>query len=64
MIMCANGIPEQLMMDIFQESIAEINGLKGRVMSQSMTKEDVNLINTCSDVSPSLDLLISSPSTT
>lgn len=63
MIMCANGIPEQLMIDTFQESIEEIHGLKTRVMAQEMTKADIALINTCSDVSdhPAAELMYSSP---
>ena len=51
MIMCANGVPEELIVNIFQDAIQKISGLKGRVMSRKMTKDDERLIGICSDVS-------------
>ena len=52
MIMNALGISDALILTIFRESIAEILGLKRRVMGGRMTKADADLISTCSEVSP------------
>lgn len=51
MIMCANGVSEQLIVELFQDAIKQIKGLKERVMARAMTKEDFKMINICSDVS-------------
>ena len=51
MIMCANGIPESLMLEIFKDAIEEIHGLRRRVVERRMTKADINQISTCSEVS-------------
>ena len=50
MIMCANGVPEEVIVQIFQDAIHKIQGLKGRVMGGRMTKEDYRLLTICSDV--------------
>ncbi|WRT68501.1 uncharacterized protein IL334_005477 [Kwoniella shivajii] len=48
-IMCANGVPTSLMVDIFNEAVAHIKGLRDRVQGNKMTKEDRSLIGLCSD---------------
>ena len=50
-IMCANGVPEELIVKIFEDAIHKIQGLKGRVMGQKMTKDDQRNLTICSDVS-------------
>lgn len=50
MIMCANGIPEQLFVDIFTEAVDSIKGLRGRVEFNTMTKSDHRLLSLCSEV--------------
>jgi hypothetical protein len=50
MIMCANGVPERLILDLFDEAVVNIKGLKERVERSSITKEDWNLMSTCSEV--------------
>ncbi|WWC93489.1 hypothetical protein V866_000324 [Kwoniella sp. B9012] len=48
-IMCANGVPSELMVEIFQDAVAHIKGLKDRVAARKMTKDDHQLIGLCSD---------------
>nr|XP_019011562.1 RNA-dependent RNA polymerase 1 [Kwoniella pini CBS 10737]OCF50343.1 RNA-dependent RNA polymerase 1 [Kwoniella pini CBS 10737] len=48
-IMCANGVPRELVVQIFQEAVADIKGLRERVKSNKMTKGDHQLIGLCSD---------------
>ncbi|RXK35060.1 hypothetical protein M231_07680 [Tremella mesenterica] len=49
MIMCANGIPEQLMIDIFNDAVASIKGLRERVATKTLSRDDHKLISTCSE---------------
>ncbi|WVW85521.1 hypothetical protein I302_107559 [Kwoniella bestiolae CBS 10118] len=48
-IMCANGVPSELMVEIFNEAVSHIKGLKDRVAAKRMTKDDNQLIGLCSD---------------
>jgi hypothetical protein len=50
MIMNANGIPEQLFIEIFREAVDTIKGLRGRVETNALTKSDHRLLSQCSDV--------------
>jgi hypothetical protein len=50
MIMCANGVPGQVVLDLFKNAITHIKGLRDRVRRKEVTKEDYNLIGQCSDV--------------
>ncbi|OCF75911.1 RNA-dependent RNA polymerase 1 [Kwoniella mangroviensis CBS 8886] len=47
-IMYANGVPSALMVEIFQDAVAHIKGLKDRVAARKMTKDDHQLIGLCS----------------
>ena len=49
-IMCANGIPESLIIDLFREAVNNIRGLSRRIKQNKLTKEDSRLISTCSEV--------------
>jgi len=49
--MCANGVPKELMKEIFVEAVQNIKGMRGRVKSGQITKEDFNTMGLCSDVS-------------
>ena len=51
MIMCANGIREELFIEIFTEAVEHTKGLTGRVQAGKTTKDDYNLLSLCSDVS-------------
>jgi RNA-dependent RNA polymerase len=62
MIMCANGVPDELIVKIFEDAIHKIKGLKGRVMEQKMTADDKRLLTLCSDVSPKILLMHSAAS--
>ena len=55
MIMCANGVPEELIIEIFAAAVADIRGLKSRVQSGRATKEDYSLMSSCKDVSRAHD---------
>lgn len=59
MIMCANGVPDELIVKIFEDAIHKIKGLKGRVMEQKMTADDKRLLTLCSDVSSKILLMLS-----
>ncbi|KAK8854698.1 hypothetical protein IAR55_003437 [Kwoniella newhampshirensis] len=48
-IMCANGVPKDLMLEIFHDAVEHIKGLRARVESRRMTEEDHRLIASCSD---------------
>ncbi|WWD19157.1 hypothetical protein CI109_103615 [Kwoniella shandongensis] len=48
-IMCANGVPKDLIISIFKDSVDHIKGLRGRVESSSMTEEDHRLVSACSE---------------
>ncbi|WVQ95053.1 hypothetical protein IAU59_002145 [Kwoniella sp. CBS 9459] len=48
-IMCANGVPTELMVDIFNDAVSHIKGLPERVKQNQMTKDDHTLIGVCSD---------------
>lgn len=50
MIMCANGVPGQVVLDLFKDAITHIKGLRDRVRRKEVTKEDYNLIGQCSEV--------------
>lgn len=50
-IMCANGIPEKLFVDLFKRTVDKIKGLAGRVENGTFSAEDIRLISTCSEVS-------------
>ena len=56
MIMCANGVPKKLIIDIFCDAVTNIKGLVRRVKSGKATKDDFGLMSTCSDVSKPLRL--------
>jgi hypothetical protein len=60
-IMCANGVPHNLMVELFQDSVENIKGMKARVRAGRVTKDDYNTMGLCSDVSwiDSLEELIS-----
>jgi len=49
-IMCANGIPERLFVDLFQRTVSKIKGLAGRVENGTQSQEDIQLISICSEV--------------
>ena len=51
MIMCANGVPRKLIIDIFSDAVTNIKGLVRRVKGGRANKDDFSLIATCSDVS-------------
>ena len=51
MIMCANGVPENLVIEIFQDAVTNLKGLRRRVKAGKSTLEDDRLLSTCSDVS-------------
>jgi RNA-dependent RNA polymerase len=53
--MCANGVPESLMIDIFQDAVLDIQGMKQRVKAGRMTREDMSTIGLCSEVRYSVD---------
>jgi len=55
MIMCANGVPENLLIQIFRDAVWSIRGLKDRVEDRKQTKDDYDLMSLCSDVSDSAD---------
>ncbi|WVQ80183.1 hypothetical protein IAT38_002288 [Cryptococcus sp. DSM 104549] len=48
-IMCANGVPHELMIEIFEQAVAHIKGLTERVRTNQMTKDDHGVIATCVD---------------
>ena len=43
--MVANGVPEKLIVDIFQEAVNSIKGLKLRVKRGQMSREDHRLVS-------------------
>ncbi|ORY35716.1 RNA dependent RNA polymerase-domain-containing protein [Naematelia encephala] len=49
MMMCANGVPENLIIRIFQENLRSIRGLKQRVRRGAASKEDYKLMSVCSE---------------
>ena len=49
-IMAANGIPEELFVQIFKERVDGIKGLADRVKERSWNDEDMKLISMCSEV--------------
>ncbi|WWC63397.1 uncharacterized protein I303_105997 [Kwoniella dejecticola CBS 10117] len=48
-IMCANGVPRELMVEIFEEAVSHIKGLRERVGNNRMTEHDRQLVGLCSD---------------
>ncbi|WVF67576.1 hypothetical protein IAT40_002334 [Kwoniella sp. CBS 6097] len=48
-IMCANGVPTELMIEIFENAVSHIKGLRDRVKQGQMTKDDHSLIGVCTD---------------
>ncbi|OCF31540.1 RNA-dependent RNA polymerase 1 [Kwoniella heveanensis BCC8398] len=48
-IMCANGVPNELMVEIFSDAVSHIKGLRERVTQGKMTKDDHSLIGVCTD---------------
>ena len=58
MIMCANGVPEDLMIEIFHNAVTDIKGLRGRVKAGRPSKEDCNLMSLCSDVSRNMRFVL------
>lgn len=65
-IMCANNIPERLIIELFQDAVNNIKGLSKRIRNNRMTQEDERLISMCSHVRKSdramcLKLMISFP---
>lgn len=53
MIMCALGVPETFMLEIFKDALTSIQGLKARVKAGRPTKGDFTLMSMSSDVSNS-----------
>lgn len=51
MIMCANGVPEQLIIDIFIRAVDSLKGFRDRVKYNRTNKDDSRLIGLCSEVS-------------
>jgi RNA-dependent RNA polymerase len=51
LIMCANGVPEQLIIEIFNQAVNSIKDLRKRVQAAKTTKDDHRLITACSEVS-------------
>ncbi|KAK4685416.1 RNA-dependent RNA polymerase, partial [Tremellales sp. Uapishka_1] len=49
MIMNANGVPEELFIELFQDAVTNLRGLRERVRANRLTKLDQNLISQCSD---------------
>lgn len=49
--MCANGVPHELIIGIFEDAIADIKGFKDRVWNNAVTENDQQLIALCNDVS-------------
>lgn len=49
-IMAANGIPEQLFIQLFTDKVNGIKGLADRVKARRWNDDDIKLISTCSDV--------------
>lgn len=50
-IMCANGVPHELIIGIFEDAIADIKGFRDRVWNDAITENDEQLIALCNDVS-------------
>ncbi|AFR96691.2 RNA-dependent RNA polymerase 1 [Cryptococcus neoformans C23] len=48
-IMCANGVPHELIIGIFEDAIADIKGFKDRVWNNAVTENDQQLIALCND---------------
>ena len=48
-IMCALGIPESLMIEIFRDAVSNIKGLRDRVRRRQISKDDHRLISLCSE---------------
>ncbi|WVN86300.1 uncharacterized protein L203_101463 [Cryptococcus depauperatus CBS 7841] len=48
-IMCANGVPHNLIISIFEEAISDIKGFRDRVGDGAITKKDVELIALAED---------------
>ncbi|WWC90607.1 uncharacterized protein L201_005543 [Kwoniella dendrophila CBS 6074] len=48
-IMCANGVPAALILEIFKEEVAHTKGLKDRIAAGKMTQKDDQLVAMCSD---------------
>ena len=49
-IMCANGIPKQLFIDLFEDAVFSIRGLRSRVALGAITDDDWRLMSLCSEV--------------
>lgn len=49
--MCANGVPHELIIGIFEDAIADIKGFRDRVWNNAITENDEQLIALCNDVS-------------
>ena len=49
-IMCANGVSQHLMIELFEEAVSNIKGLRVRVQQGAVTKDDWRLMSSCSDV--------------
>ncbi|TYJ52353.1 hypothetical protein B9479_007047 [Cryptococcus floricola] len=46
-IMCANGVPQELIISIFKDAVADIDGFRDRVRDGKMTKADEQLGRMC-----------------
>ncbi|ODN90833.1 RNA-dependent RNA polymerase 1 [Cryptococcus wingfieldii CBS 7118] len=48
-IMCANGVPHDLIIEIFQDAVADIKGFRDRVKQGRLSKADQQLVELCND---------------
>lgn len=48
--MAANGIPEKLFIEIFNDRVEGIKGLAERVKNGTWNEEDIKLVSICSEV--------------
>lgn len=60
-IMCANGIPEDLFIEIFRKTVDGIKGLADRVNNGRWTDDDIKLISMCSEVGLVVSAVAMSP---
>jgi RNA-dependent RNA polymerase len=48
--MSANGIPDSLFLELFENAVVNIRGLKSRVQNKTLTKGDTDLMAMSSEV--------------
>ncbi|ORX38450.1 RNA dependent RNA polymerase-domain-containing protein [Kockovaella imperatae] len=49
LIMCANGVPHQVIRQIFEDAVSSIRGMRRRVEQGRHTREDLKLMSVCSE---------------